>query len=208
MSKRVYILDPGHGGINPNTGEYVTPGKRSPRWSDGTILYEGVSNRNIAKKVGEKLKALGIEFAYTVTPTEWQDVSLATRVQRANALAAKKSAVFISIHSNAGPTSPSTANGFEVYTTPGETKSDEYATIFFNEFEKEFPELKARKDMSDGDPDREAHFYVIKGANCPAFLIESMFYTNEKECKLLMKPETEARIASVIVTTIQKIELL
>ena len=34
-SKYVWLLDAGHGGINPDTGEYVTPGKRSPVWQKG-----------------------------------------------------------------------------------------------------------------------------------------------------------------------------
>jgi N-acetylmuramoyl-L-alanine amidase len=32
-----------------------------------------------------------------------------------------------------------------------------------------------RKDTSDGDKDKEADFYIIKGANCPAVLTENLF---------------------------------
>jgi len=48
------IIDNGHGGIV--NGEYVTNGKRSPVWDDGTQLFEGVWNRQVAKKIHELCK--------------------------------------------------------------------------------------------------------------------------------------------------------
>ena len=45
----VWILDNGHGGIID--GEYQTPGKRSPKWEDGTQLFEGEFNRAVVKRI-------------------------------------------------------------------------------------------------------------------------------------------------------------
>ena len=39
-------------------------------------------------------------------------------------------------------------------------------------FKSDFPELKSRPDMSDGDLDQESDFTVIYKTNCPAVLIE------------------------------------
>lgn len=208
MSKHVYILDPGHGGLDPRTGQYVTSGKRSPKWPDGTIYYEGVGNREIAKMIADKLKALGIEYAYTVEPTDHTDLSLTNRCNIANKLHkdAKNRAILISIHSN-GHTNES-ANGFEVFTSPGVTKSDSYATIWYEEMGKEFKELKGRSDMRDGDPDKEENFTMVKATNCPAILLETMFHTNKKECDILMSKEGKERIANVVIRTIQRIEKL
>jgi N-acetylmuramoyl-L-alanine amidase len=206
MSKRVYILDAGHGGINPNTGQYVTSGKRSPKWPDGSVYYEGVGNREIACLCGMKLKALGIDYVYTVTPTEWQDVSLSVRVARANAVFSKEPAVLISIHSNAA--ADPKAHGFEVFTSPGQTISDKYATILYQEFAKEFPELKGRAALQDGDPDKEELFTMVARPKCPAMLIETMFHTNPKECKMLMDPIVQDRIATAIVNAIIEMEKL
>jgi len=208
MSKRIYIIDPGHGALDPATGLYVTPGKRSPKWSDGSVYYEGVGNRSIAAKVGEKLKALGISFVYTVTPSEWQDIALSTRVSRAKAAIdlAKKSGVLISIHSNAA--AQESAHGFEVFTSPGQTESDPMATILFNEFKAVFPELSGRSNLQDGDPDKEELFTVISSKSFPSMLIETMFHTNEKECRMLMDPKVQDRIATAIVNAIQKIDKL
>ncbi|MCX8482123.1 MAG: N-acetylmuramoyl-L-alanine amidase [Crocinitomicaceae bacterium] len=208
MSKRIYIIDPGHGGINPATGLYVTAGKRSPKWSDGSVYYEGVGNRTIASKVGEKLKMLGISFVYTVTPSEWEDIGLTTRVNRAATAVklAKKPGVLISIHSNAA--AQESAHGFEVFTTPGQTESDPMATILFNEFKALFPELSGRSNLQDGDPDKEELFTVISSKSFPSMLIETMFHTNQKECKMLMDPIVQNRIAQAIVNAIQKIDKL
>ena len=206
MSKRIYILDPGHGGINPATKQYVTPGKRSPKWADGSIYYEGVGNREIAELVSKKLLALRISHAFTVHPSDWKDVSLSERVRKTNEISSKQSAVLISIHSNAA--SSSSANGFEVFTSPGITKSDRKADIWYKEMRSEFPELKGRPDLRDGFHDKEEIFTMITKTKCPAFLIETMFHTNEKECRILMSAKGKERIANVIVRSIQKIEQL
>jgi len=206
MSKRIYIIDAGHGAINPATGQYVTPGKRSPKWSDGSVYYEGVGNRSIAGKVGAKLKALGISFVYTVTPSEWDDVGLTLRVKRAAAAIslAKKPGVLISIHSNAA--SDQSANGYEIFTSPGQTDSDPLATILYNAFKAKFPELKGRSNLGDGDPDKEELFTVISSKSFPSMLIETMFHTNEKECRMLMDPTVQDRIAQAIVNAIIEME--
>jgi len=48
MSKFHVYLDNGHGGIVD--GQYCTPGKRSPKFEDGSQLFEGVYNREIPVK--------------------------------------------------------------------------------------------------------------------------------------------------------------
>lgn len=203
-SNRVYVLDPGHGGINPKTGKYVTSGKRSPEWSDGTIYYEGVGNREIASKVGRNLKALGIAFAYTVVPSDFVDVSLSERVNRVNLLHKTKKCVLISIHSNAAK--DRSAKGYEVFTSPGQTTSDSLATILFKEFSKIFKQLKGRTAFQDGDPDKEAKFTMVAGPKCPAMLIETMFHTNETECKILLSEEGKEKIATAITNAIVEME--
>lgn len=208
MSKRIYILDPGHGGINPQTGLYVTSGKRSPIWPDGSVYYEGVGNREIAKLVGESLKALGISYDFTVRPEVWTDVALTTRAKAADNHIAKsgKKGVMISIHSNG--VENQTAHGFEVFTSPGQTSSDKFADIAFLALKDEFTELRPRADTTDGDFDKEAKFTVLTETKCPAILIESMFHTNQKECKILLSLEGKKRIAKAIVSAIQKMELV
>ena len=202
MSKYYFILDPGHGGLIDNV--YQTQGKRSSIWSDGSIYYEGVGNREIAKKVGDQLKKLNIDYAYTVDPSNGKDVSLTTRINFVNKFPAKNK-ILISIHSNGA--SVESASGFEIFTSAGQTKSDTIATVIYEEFQKEFTESKFRKDMSDGDVDKENPLYITGKSNCPAVLLECFFMTNEKECKeILMTEEGQNRIVKCIVQAICKLE--
>ena len=49
MSKYTWLLDPGHGGIID--GVYQTAGKRSPKFPDGSVLYEGEFNRDVVGRI-------------------------------------------------------------------------------------------------------------------------------------------------------------
>ena len=194
--KKVWLLDPGHGGLDEN-GKYVTPGKRSPVWPDGSQYFEGVGNRDIVKRIAEGAKKRGIETKFIVEPNDHRDISLPARVDLANRLYKTiKNAVYVSIHSNGF--SKESANGWSVYTSVGETKSDILATYLYTEATVKFPGTKFRKDTRDGDPDQEANFYVLKYTNMPAVLSENFFHTNTKECKeILMTSEGRQKIADM-----------
>lgn len=179
--KKVWLLDPGHGGLDKN-GKYVTSGKRSPVWPDGSQYFEGVGNRDIVRRIAEGAKLRGIETKFIVEPSNQMDVSLPARVDLANRIYKTiKNAVYLSIHSNGH--SNKDAQGWEVWTSMGETKSDILAGHLFPFAEKAYPNSKMRKDMKDGNPDKDANFYVVKYTNMPAVLSENFFHTNEKECK-------------------------
>jgi len=202
MSKYYYILDAGHGGLLNNV--YQTSGKRSPIWKDGSVYYEGVGNRQIAKKVGEELKKLQLPYTYTVLPEDPRDVPLGARISFINKLPTKNK-VLISIHSNGA--SAEAASGFEIFTSLGQTKSDDIADIIYAEFQKEFTESKFRKDTSDGDVDKENPLYMTGKSNCPAVLLECFFMTNEKECKeILMTEVGQNRIVKCIINAIKVLE--
>ena len=91
--------------------------------------------------------------------------------------------LFISLHCNAAESRQ--AHGFEVWTSRGETKADLLATEVINCVEEAFPDLYIRKDYSDGDPDKEAGFYVLNRTEAPAILIEMAFISNPEEEELL-----------------------
>lgn len=192
--KPIIIIDNGHG--------YDTPGKRSPEWSDGSQLLEYEFNRDVAARIVRKLSEAGIAFKLLVP--EVFDVSLSERCERANRIyeGSEGGAVLFSIHANAGG-----GSGWECYTTKGETESDRIATILCEEARKEFSSdgFRVRFDYSDGDPDKESDFYILKHTKCPAVLSENFFYDNEKECKLMMNEEFQRRIARMHVKTIKKI---
>tara|TARA_R110000824_G_scaffold171412_5_gene348979 strand:- start:15 stop:629 length:615 start_codon:yes stop_codon:yes gene_type:complete len=192
----IWLLDAGHGGINPSTGEYVTPGKRSPVWQKGLLnmsqYYEGVGNRQIVDKIAAALDILKIPYFKIVNG--WEDMSLRERVIKANKYQKTfGDCVYVSIHSN-GFTKES-ANGYSIYTSKGETKSDNIAEVFIKNMIAHFPDRKLRTDRRDGDLDKEANFYVLKNTSCPAILIENFFMTNFVECQLLLNEEFQTKIA-------------
>lgn len=197
-SKYLWLLDNGHGGVID--GLYQTEGKRSPKWDDGSILYEGEFNRSIVNRLIEMMTADRINYV-NIAP-ELEDISLNERVRRANNYHSQNSCIYVSIHANAGG-----GKGYEVYTSPGSTNSDKVATVFFDEFKNEFPDIKMRSDMLDGDVDKEANFYVLKNTKMPAILTENFFMDTEKECReYLMSREGRDRIAKAHYTAIINIE--
>lgn len=167
------IFDNGHGStIN---GVYQTSGKRSPEWECGT-LYEGEFNRWVVNRLIEKCQREKIPF-YNVSP-EMNDVSLSERVRRVNNIYKKDKYVYLlSIHANAGG-----GEGIEIFTSKGQTKSDGIASVFLNRIDHDFRKtLVIRKDESDGDPDKEANFYILKNTHSPAVLLECGFMDNKKD---------------------------
>lgn len=193
MNKTI-ILDNGHGNN--------TPGKRSPKWEDGTQLFEYEFNRDIVKRIAAMLTKDKIDVIILVP--ESNDVSLQERCNRANRIYKNSgnNAILISVHGNAGG-----GTGWECYTTVGKTKSDSIATILCEEAAAEFAKdgWKIRSDMSDGDPDKESQFYILKHTNCPAVLTENFFMDNLKDCKFMMSEEGRNRIAKIHYKAIKRI---
>lgn len=188
----IVILDNGHG--------RETSGKRSPIWPFGQ-LFEYEFNRDIAARVHSALLARGVRSVLLVP--ELNDIPLSMRSQRANKKAAEAggNAFLVSIHANAGK-----GTGWEIFTTKGTTKSDALATIFWEEAKAEFaPDgWKMRSDMSDGDPDKESDFWILRKVSCPAVLTENFFMDTEKDCRLIMSEAGRARIAAVHIRAILK----
>ena len=90
-------------------------GKRSPQWSDGSILYEGEFNRSIVNRLIEKLTDDRINYV-NIAP-EAEDISLNERVRRANSYHKQSGCIYLSVHSNAGG-----GKGYEIYTSKGTNK--------------------------------------------------------------------------------------
>lgn len=187
------LLDNGHG--------CDTAGKCSP---DG-VLKEYAYTREIARLVIQGLKDKGYECEAIVT--EEYDVSLEERVRRVNEYCKKygsSNVVLVSIHCNAAGIGIEwmDARGVCVYTSKGETKSDELATIFCEEAEKNFKGHNIRKDYSDGDADWEANFAVLKNTKCPAIITENFFMDNKKDVLYLLSKKGKDAIVKTHIDAI------
>ena len=205
-SNYLWILDNGHGGIID--GEYQTAGKRSPVWEDGSQLFEGEFNRAIVNRLVKMCAEEGIECINLVDTQE--DIPLRKRTDKANDIYRERAdkggkCIYVSIHANGFNQEP--ANGWSVYTSEGETKSDIVASILAKKAEIEFPNEKMRKDTRDGDADKESNFWVLRKTVMPAILSENFFMTNKDNCySYLLSEDGRNRIAKIHFEMIKEVE--
>ena len=190
------LIDNGHG--------KNTAGKRSP---DQSVL-EYAYNRKMSAELYKRLSNIEGIKPIIIVPEEI-DISLAERVKRINKYCNKYGAgncIMISLHLNAaGHGDWMSARGWSVWTTRGQNNSDKLATICYNNMVKYQDILgKPRKNMSDGDPDWESNFYIIKGANCPSILTENLFMDNKEDVKILQSEEGFNAIVSLHVDTVKQ----
>jgi len=195
-SKTLVILDAGHG--------IDTPGKRSPIWSNNTQLFEWKFNRDIVDSIIGYLQVANISYVKLIE--ESQDISLKERVDRINTICKenkdKYKVYLISIHGNAADNAP-TANGIEVFTSIGETKSDTIAEVFYSKLKNLGWKMRPNRSNKGG---KEENFYILKNSHCPAVLTENGFYTNEEECKKMLEFYWQKQIALAHYKAIQDIE--
>lgn len=165
-----------------------TPGKCSP----DKKFYEYKYSREICQAVKLILQDLGYKVIIDIEDDDLkvtQSQELKLRCERVNKLQKQyKNCIYVSIHVNAagGDGKWHNATGWEIYTTRGTTESDKLATCIYNYAKSNFKNTqKLRTDFSDGDPDKEADFYVLKHTSCPAVLTENFFQDNKKDVEYL-----------------------
>ena len=185
------LIDNGHGSN--------TPGKCSP---DGR-LREYAYTREIAERLVMELRKNGIDAERIVK--EEIDVPLAERCRRVNEYKASE-AILVSIHCNAAGNGSDwmSARGWEAWTSVGKTKADKLATCLYEDAEHCLPGMKMRKDMTDGDPDKESQFYILRHTNCPAVLTENLFQDNREDVEFLLSEEGKRALVSLHVWGIMK----
>ncbi|MBQ7574987.1 MAG: N-acetylmuramoyl-L-alanine amidase [Bacteroidales bacterium] len=182
------LLDNGHG--------FDTPGKRSP---DGHFR-EYAYNRYLAFLIHERLNAIGLDVKILVP--EREDISLKERCRRVNKICqqlGKNQVILISIHVNAAGNGQNwlDARGWSCFTARGRTKADELATCLYEAAKNHLPGMKIRTDFTDGDPDIEKDFYIIRHSSCPAVLTENLFMDNRQDVAFLESEEGAKAIVNL-----------
>ena len=170
------LIDNGHG--------IDTKGKRSP---DGRLL-EYAQNRLLASRIVSALQARGLDASLLVP--EETDISLPERCRRVNQWCrqlGRQNVILISIHCNAAGHGDRwlSARGWCAYTTPGPTGADALATALYTAAQAHLPGMRLRTDYTDGDPDQEAAFYLLRHTSCPAVLTENLFMDNYHKRKII-----------------------
>lgn len=161
----------------------------------GAVGPKGLKEKDVVLAValltGQLLTAAGVDVFYTRKDDTF--LPLHDRAEVANHLATD---LFLSIHCNSGPAGQ--GDGFEVFTTPGETASDPFATALFLAYAEAFPEKRKRVDSRDGDPDKEASFVVLKQTRMPSALFELEFiHTRPGEAWLAAAANQQACAAAL-----------
>ena len=182
------LLDNGHG--------FDTPGKRSP---DGHFR-EYAYNRYLAFLIRERLLALGLD-AQLLVP-EREDISLKERCRRVNAICMQfgsDQVILLSIHVNAAGNGQNwlDARGWSCFTTRGKTKADALATCLYEAAKVHLPGHRLRTDYTDGYPDIEKDFYIIRHTSCPAVLTENLFLDNRQDVAFLESEEGSRAIVTL-----------
>ena len=200
MARRLLpIIDFAHGSD--------VPGKQSPDGRHKEYLW----SRKVGKALAERLKQEGFEVAFTNTGDT--EIGLSRRKEIANAIESPRNGIklLVSLHNNAAGNGKDWANarGFEIFTSKGQTRSDLFATVIFDQLRKDFPleeGYKHRMDMSDGDVDKEENFTVLMGNSYWAVLLEWLFQDNKEDVALLEDDEVNKKLVYSLMKAIWYIE--
>ena len=178
------------------------PGKQSP---DGTFR-EWRFSREIQFQVANILKSQGYEV-YLVNEQD-SEIGLSNRKKYLHQLTPTHPLVYITLHNNAAGSEGKwlNATGIEVYSSRGETKSDKIATLFLEMCEEAFPEFKYRKDLQDGDPDKEANFTELM-SKWPSILIEWLFMDSKKDIQYLKDDVHKQSLVNFLVDFINALDM-
>jgi N-acetylmuramoyl-L-alanine amidase len=175
------------------------PGKESP----DKRLKECAYSREIVSDIEAVLRGYGYKVVVDMPEmdlpkTMWstnavreRDRELATRANYVNEICrqnGKNNVIYVSIHVNAAGSDGKwhTGTGWEAITSVGQTGADKLATCLYERAKKNFKNVKIRTDYSDGDPDKEAHLYVLKNTQCVAVLTENLFQDNKEDVDYLL----------------------
>lgn len=218
--RRIVVLDPGHGGVDP-----------------GKVSSTGVREKDVALAVARQVKALLRERGYVVYMTREADtlIALDDRPRLANAWKGDDpAALFVSIHANSHR--QSSARGFETFFLSEARTEDERRVAEAENaavrFESETPQetdplaliaaslrtdyyQRASNDLAEviqrnvarihPGPNRgvkQAGFRVLVGALMPAVLVETAFLSNPREARLLADGTFRASVADAVAEAI------
>lgn len=172
-------IDDGHG--------METAGKRTPAFSDGSVMRENEFNRAVVAYLHDELIRNG--FSVVLTSPEDTDTAYATRVQRANEAHAD---YFVSVHANAFGNGWNDANGVESFVHAlNDAKTTSLARCVQHELVRE-------TGLRDRGVKENPTLYVLRKTTMPAVLCECGFMTNVIEAKLLKSDAYRKKCAVAI----------
>ncbi|WP_417318149.1 N-acetylmuramoyl-L-alanine amidase [Emcibacter sp.] len=223
-TKKLIVLDPGHGGHDPgNLGK-----NGSSKFPEKTVALTA------ARAIKKELERTG---RYEVILTRTRDIYVKHRA-RSHVAHAHQADLFISVHCDA--IDDSRVRGATVYTLSEKASDREAAALAARENKSDIiagMDLEAEPDEVQGiliellqretmnlsssfatelvgqlknatllrtRPHRTASLLVLKGLDVPSVLLELGYLTNRKDAALLMQRETQQKIGRSIVKAVDR----
>lgn len=170
---KLIALDDGHGLTDIEGNFKPTPGKRTPRFEDGTIMYENEFNRRVVELLNIHLKRC--EFGTLLVAPSDADTPLKERTELANV---RNVDIYVCVHANALTGKwGSGGQGIETFIYRFGGEAEKAARIIHSR-------LLQRTQLMDRGV-KKANFFVLKKTIMPALLVECGFMDNRKEAELL-----------------------
>ena len=111
----------------------------------------------------------------------------------------RRNVCLVSIHVNAAGRGDKwyNATGWSCYTSKGQTEGDKLADCLCQAAARILHDHKMRFDYSDGDPDQESNFYILKKTACASCLSENGFMDCRESLEFLLSDEGKAAIVQL-----------
>ena len=167
---KTVCIDAGHGGRDP-----------------GCVSFDGVKESAIVLDVCQRIRA-AISGAVRVVMTRDDNtfIGLSLRAEISNR---ERSDAFLSVHCNSA--SNRQAQGWELFTSVGETQADRLAQSVASFHSERFPDQKNRGL-------KEVNFSVLRRTAAPAVLVELGFLSNAQEAAWLETEQVRQGMADCI----------
>jgi N-acetylmuramoyl-L-alanine amidase len=195
------LIECGHGGMINGEYQCLANGKRYTFKKDGLTVYEGVVNRQIAQKVIKRLQLAKIPFI-DLNSEDQTDMPLGERTRIINNLyKTDKNLWLLSIHSNAYGTEivgdGEKPNGCETFVAINAAKRSQMIQLI--------AEKHYKADGYKWRGSKTANFWMLRESDCPALLVENLFYTNRKDAEFLLSPNGQNKIADTLYKIIKEV---
>ncbi|MFA5881569.1 MAG: N-acetylmuramoyl-L-alanine amidase CwlD [Eubacteriales bacterium] len=190
VANRVFVIDPGHGGIDP-----------------GAVGYQGLREKDIVLQVSQRLRKLLNQAGSKVIMTRESDIDLSSpetggpsarkvedlskRVELANNNGAD---LFLSIHVNAFPSSR--WRGAQIFYQRNENESKKLAEAIQSELTRIMGNTTRAAKAAD--------YFTTRNTKIAAVIIEIGFISNPAEAELLKDPAYQRKLAYAIYSGLVK----
>ena len=182
-SKKVILIDPGHGGNDP-----------------GKVGVNGAKEKDINLTIALILRDLLEKDGYEVVMTRDTDTGLyeetdsnkknADMRKRVKLIEDTNPTIAVSIHQNSF--SQESSHGAQVFYYETSVEGKKFATVMQETIKDVIADGNHRKEKAN------TAYYMLKKSKCPLIIVECGFLSNYKEAELLITQDYQTKMAEAI----------